>query len=68
MSLERRVACLGNFTGYEFLSGGSCEIAVVCRVICDGGNVSIDCFWIFVSAESVVDGFFPGERMGPEVG
>ena len=62
------VAYLGNFAGYEFLSGDSCEIAVICRAVWDSGNVSIDCFRIFVSTEGAVDGFFPGERMGPEVG
>ena len=61
-------AYLGDFTGYEFLGGGSCEIAVVCRAVWDSGNVSIDCFRVVVSAEGAVDGFFLGERMGPEVG
>ena len=27
------VAYFGDFAGYEFLSGGSCEIAVVCRAV-----------------------------------
>ena len=27
------VAYFGDFTGYEFLGGGGCEIAVVCRAV-----------------------------------
>ena len=27
------VAYFGDFTGYEFLGGGGCEIAVACRAI-----------------------------------
>ena len=62
------VPYLGNFTGYKFLCGGSCEVAIVCGTICDGGDVSVDSFWVFVSAECAVDGFFPCERVGPDVG
>ena len=60
------VSYLGDFTGYEFLRGGSCEIAIVCGTMGDGGDVSVDGFWVFVSAEGAVDGFFPGECVGPE--
>jgi hypothetical protein len=59
---------LGDFAGYEFLCGGSCEIAIVCGTMSDGGDVSVDGFWVFVSAEGAVDGFFRGERVGPDVG
>ena len=62
------VPYLGNFTGYEFVRGGSCEIAIVCGTMGDGSDVSVDGFWIFVSAEGAVDGFFPVERVGPDVG
>ena len=62
------VSYLGDFTGYEFLRGGSCEIAIVCGTMKDGSDVSVDGFWAFVSAEDAVDGFFPGERVGPDVG
>ena len=62
------VLYLGDFTGYEFLRGGSCEITVVCGAVCDGGGVSVDSFWVFVSAECAVDGFFPCERVGLDVG
>ena len=62
------VSYLGDFTGYKLLCGSSCEVAIVCGTIWDGGNVSVDGFWVFVSAEGVVDGFFPGERVGPDVG
>jgi len=62
------VSYLGDFTGYELLRGGSCEIAIVCGTMSDGSDVSVDGFWVFVSAEGAVDGFFPGERVGPDVG
>jgi hypothetical protein len=58
------VSYFGNFTGYEFLDGGCCEVAIICGAIWDGGNVSADGFRIFVSAE----GFFSGERVRPDVG
>ena len=62
------VSYLGDFTGNEFFCGGSCEIAIVCGAMSDGSDVSVDGFWVFVSAEGAVDGFFPGERVGPDVG
>jgi hypothetical protein len=62
------VPYLGDFTGYEFLCGSCCEVAIVCGTMSDGGDVLVDCFWVFVSAEGAVDGFFPGERVGPDVG
>jgi len=62
------VSYLGDFTGNEFFCGGSCEIAIVCGAMSDGSDVSVDGFWIFISAEGAVDGFFPGERVGPDVG
>ena len=62
------VSYFGYFTGDEFLSGGCCEIAIIRGAIWDGGNVSVDGFRVFFSAEDAVDGFFPGECVGPEVG
>ena len=62
------VPYLGDFTGYEFLCGSSCEVAIVCGAIWDGGNVSVDGFWVFVSAEGAVDDLFPGKLVGPDVG
>ena len=62
------VSYLGDFTGYEFLCGGSCEVAKVCGAVWDVGNVSFDGFRIFVFAEGAVNVFFPGERVRPDVG
>jgi hypothetical protein len=62
------VSYLSDFTGYKLLRGGSCEIAIVCGAMSDGSDVSVDGFWVFISAEGAVDGFFPGERVGPDVG
>jgi hypothetical protein len=62
------VPYLGDFTGYEFHCGGSCEVAIVCGTMWDSGNVSVNGIRVFVSAEGAVDGFFPGERMRPDDG
>ena len=57
-----------NFAGNEFLRRRRGEIAVVCGAVGDGGYVSVDSFGIFVPTEGPVDGFFPGEGVGPYVG
>ena len=61
-------AYLSDFIGYEFLGGSGGEVAVVGGAVCDGGDVSVDGVRVLVVAEDAVDGFFPGERMGPDVG
>ena len=55
----------GDFAGNEFLRGCGSEVAVVCWTMRDGGYESIDSFWVFVSAEGVVYGFFPGVCVEP---
>ena len=58
----------GNFAGNEFFRGRSGKVAIVGGAVRDGGYVSIDSFWVFISAEGPVNGFFPCECVGPYVG
>ena len=50
-----------DFFPYELFRRGSSEIPVVVGVIPDGGDIALDCFWVFIVAEGSVDGFFPEE-------
>ena len=49
------------------LEGGSSEIPIVVGAIPDRGDIPLDCFWVFVVAESSVYGFFPGVYKCPDV-
>ena len=49
------------------LEGGGSEIPVIVGAIPDRGDISLDCFWVFVVAECSVNGLFPGVCKCPDV-
>ena len=56
-----------DFFPYKLSRGGGSEIPVIVGAIPDCGDISLDCFWVFVVAECSVYGFFPGVCKCPDV-
>ena len=56
-----------DFFPYELFRGGSSEIPVIVGAIPDRGDMSLDCFWVFVVAVCSVYGLFPGVCKCPDV-
>ena len=56
-----------DFFPYELSRRGGSEIPVLVGAIPDRGDISLDCFWVFVVAECSVYGLFPGVCKCPDV-
>ena len=56
-----------DFFPYELFRRGSGEIPVISGASPDRGDISLDCFWVFVVAECSVYGLFPGVCERPDV-
>ena len=56
-----------DFFPYALFRGGSSEIPVIVGAIPDRGDISLDCFWVFVVAECSMYGLFPGVCKCPDV-
>ena len=56
-----------DFFPYELFRRGSSEVPVIVGAIPDRGDISLDCFWVFVVAECLVYGLFPGVCKCPDV-
>ena len=56
-----------DFFPYKLSRGGGSEIPVVVGAIPDRGDISLDCFWVFVVAECSVYGLLPGVCERPDV-
>ena len=56
-----------DFFLYELFRRGSGEIPVISGAVPDRGNISLDCFWVFVVSECSVYGLYPGVCKCPDV-